>query len=121
MKIGATTIPLAGWVADPRRPEQSRAHRLAAIRQLVGGYALSAVELTLDLIETPCQLIPLLLELIAMLIYLIDLLLELAGMVVQPGDLMVQVRLHLLALVRYLLQPLVGALKLAVDLLEALC
>lgn len=49
MKIGATTIPLAGWVADPRRPQQSRAHRLAAIRQLVTDYDLSAVELSLDL------------------------------------------------------------------------
>ena len=49
MKIGATTIPLAGWVADPRRPQQSRAHRLAAIRQLVTDYDLSVVELTLDL------------------------------------------------------------------------
>jgi sugar phosphate isomerase/epimerase len=49
MKIGATTIPLAGWVADPRRPQQGRAHRLAAIRQLVTDYGLSAVELSLDL------------------------------------------------------------------------
>jgi sugar phosphate isomerase/epimerase len=49
LKIGATTLPLAGWMADPGRPEESRAHRLAAIRQLVAGYGLSAVELTLDL------------------------------------------------------------------------
>jgi len=49
MKIGTTTIPLAGWGVDPRRPEQARAHRLAAIRQLVEGYGLPAVELNLDL------------------------------------------------------------------------
>ena len=49
MKLGATTLPLAGWLADPRQPERSRAQRLAAIRQLVEGYGLSAVELTLDL------------------------------------------------------------------------
>jgi sugar phosphate isomerase/epimerase len=49
MKIGATTIPLAGWGVDPRRPEQARAQRLAAMRQLVEGYGLSAVELNLDL------------------------------------------------------------------------
>jgi len=48
-KIGATTIPLAGWAVDPRRPEEGRARRLAAIRQLVEGYGLSAVELNLDL------------------------------------------------------------------------
>jgi endonuclease IV len=49
MKIGATTLPLAGWLADQRKPERSRAQRLAAIRRLVEGYGLSAVELTLDL------------------------------------------------------------------------
>lgn len=49
MKIGATTLPLAGWVVDPRQPRESQAHRLAAIRRLVEGYGLSAVELTLDL------------------------------------------------------------------------
>ena len=61
MKIGATTIPLAGWVADPRRPQQSRAHRLAAIRQLVTDYDLSVVELTSPrcspLISTPLWLV----------------------------------------------------------------
>ncbi|HUX77608.1 MAG TPA: hypothetical protein VMY40_13330 [Anaerolineae bacterium] len=36
MKIGTTTIPLAGWEVDPRRPEEGRARRLAAIRQLDG-------------------------------------------------------------------------------------
>jgi sugar phosphate isomerase/epimerase len=48
IKIGATTLPIAGWVADPRRPEESRLLRLGAIRQLVEGYGLPAVELTLD-------------------------------------------------------------------------
>jgi sugar phosphate isomerase/epimerase len=49
LKIGATTLPLAGWVVDPRRPEEGRAQRLAAICQLVEGYGLPAVELSLDL------------------------------------------------------------------------
>lgn len=49
LKIGTTTLPIAGWVADPSHPEASRAQRLAVIRQLVEGYGLSAVELTLDL------------------------------------------------------------------------
>lgn len=49
MKLGTTTLPLAGWLADPRQPEASRALRLAAIRQLVEDYELSAVELTMDL------------------------------------------------------------------------
>lgn len=49
IKFGATTLPLAGWIADPRQPEQSRAQRLAAIRQVVEGYGLRVVELTLDL------------------------------------------------------------------------
>ncbi|MBN1148394.1 MAG: sugar phosphate isomerase/epimerase [Anaerolineales bacterium] len=49
MKIGATTIPLAGWAVDPRQPEASRERRLWAIRQLVEGYGLAAVELSLDL------------------------------------------------------------------------
>jgi sugar phosphate isomerase/epimerase len=49
LKIGATTLPLAGWVVDPRQPEEGRARRLAAIRQLVEGYGLPAVELSLDL------------------------------------------------------------------------
>jgi len=49
LKLGATSLPLAGWVADPERPEESQAHRLAAIRQLVEVYKLSAVELTADL------------------------------------------------------------------------
>jgi len=49
MKIGSTTVPLAGWVVDPRDPVGSREIRLGAIRKLVQEYALSAVELTLDL------------------------------------------------------------------------
>jgi sugar phosphate isomerase/epimerase len=49
IQLGTTTLPLAGWVADPRHPEASRGHRLAAIRRVVEGYGLQAVELTLDL------------------------------------------------------------------------
>jgi sugar phosphate isomerase/epimerase len=49
MKMGATTIPLAGWVVNPLEPIQSRTQRLAAIRALVERYGLTAVELTLDL------------------------------------------------------------------------
>ena len=49
IKFGATTLPLSGWLADPGQPEASRQQRLTAIRQLVSGYGLSAVELTLDL------------------------------------------------------------------------
>lgn len=47
--FGATTLPLAGWIADPQRPDESRAHRLHAIRRIVETYGLQAVELTLDL------------------------------------------------------------------------
>jgi sugar phosphate isomerase/epimerase len=49
IQLGTTTLPLAGWVADPRHREASRGHRLAAIRQVVKDYGLQAVELTLDL------------------------------------------------------------------------
>jgi sugar phosphate isomerase/epimerase len=49
MKIGTTTLPLAGWMADPQQPEAGREQRLAAIRRIVEGYGLAAVELTLDL------------------------------------------------------------------------
>ena len=49
IKIGTTTVPLAGWVVDPRQPEMARAARLRAIRQLIQEYGLSAVELSLDL------------------------------------------------------------------------
>ena len=49
IKLGTTTLPLVGWTADPRRPDESRKLRLAAIRQLVQQYGLQAIELTLDL------------------------------------------------------------------------
>ena len=49
INFGTTTVPLAGWVIDPRQPEVARAARLRAIRQLVQEYGLSAVELSLDL------------------------------------------------------------------------
>ena len=49
LKIGTTTLPLAGWLVDPAKPEESQARRLAAIREIVADYGLSAVELTLDL------------------------------------------------------------------------
>jgi sugar phosphate isomerase/epimerase len=49
MKIGTTTIPVAGWLVDPRQPETHRTRRLAAIRRIVVDYGLSAVELSLDL------------------------------------------------------------------------
>ena len=49
MEFGATTLPLTGWMADPQQPDGSRQHRLAAMRQLISGYGLSAIELTLDL------------------------------------------------------------------------
>jgi sugar phosphate isomerase/epimerase len=49
MKIGATNIPLAGWVVNPWQPEEARTHRLASIRQLVEGYGLSTVELGMDM------------------------------------------------------------------------
>jgi sugar phosphate isomerase/epimerase len=49
MKIGATTIALAGWAVDPRQPASSQRQRLEAIRQIISGYKLNAVELTLDL------------------------------------------------------------------------
>jgi sugar phosphate isomerase/epimerase len=49
MKIGATTIALAGWAIDPRQPTASQEQRLEIIRQLITVYGLGAVELTLDL------------------------------------------------------------------------
>ena len=48
-RIGTTTLPLAGWIADPQRPEESRSRRLHAIRQIVEHYGLQTVELTMDL------------------------------------------------------------------------
>ena len=47
--FGTTTLPLVGWAADPQRHNESRMVRLSAIRKLVEGYSLQAVELTLDL------------------------------------------------------------------------
>jgi sugar phosphate isomerase/epimerase len=49
MKIGTTTIPLAGWIVDSLRMDDFRQQRLDAIRRIVEGYGLSAVELSLDL------------------------------------------------------------------------
>ena len=49
IRFGTTTLPLAGWIADPQRPDESRAFRLHAIRQIVESHGLQAVELTLDL------------------------------------------------------------------------
>jgi sugar phosphate isomerase/epimerase len=47
--LGTTTLSLAGWIANPQQPAESRAHRLRAIRQIIEGYGMRAVELTLDL------------------------------------------------------------------------
>ena len=49
MKIGSTTIPFAGWAADPRYPEEARNFRLETIRELVEKQHLAAIELSLDL------------------------------------------------------------------------
>ncbi|MCL7453859.1 MAG: sugar phosphate isomerase/epimerase [Anaerolineae bacterium] len=49
IKLGTTTLALNGWLADPGRPRESQQQRLAAIRQIVQGYGLAAVELALDL------------------------------------------------------------------------
>jgi sugar phosphate isomerase/epimerase len=49
IRFGTTTLPLAGWIANPQQPAESRAHRLYTIRQIIEGYKLQAVELTLDL------------------------------------------------------------------------
>lgn len=48
-KFGTTTLPLAGWIANPQRPGESRTQRMQAIRQIVTNHGLDAVELTLDL------------------------------------------------------------------------
>jgi sugar phosphate isomerase/epimerase len=47
--LGTTTLPLAGWIANPQQAAESRAHRLQTIRQIVEGYDMQVVELTLDL------------------------------------------------------------------------
>jgi len=49
MKFGTTTLPIAGWIANPQHPGESRAQRMQAIRQIVTNHGLHAVELTLDL------------------------------------------------------------------------
>jgi sugar phosphate isomerase/epimerase len=49
MKLGTTTIPIAGWVINPGDPEGMRTKRLEAIRRIVNGYGLDVVELSLDL------------------------------------------------------------------------
>jgi sugar phosphate isomerase/epimerase len=49
MKVGATTIALAGWAINPSQPAYSQEQRLEAIRQIISGYGLNTVELTLDL------------------------------------------------------------------------
>lgn len=49
LNFGSTTIALTGWMIDPEKPEMERIRRLDAIRKLVNGYHLQAVELTLDL------------------------------------------------------------------------
>lgn len=49
IKLGTTTLPLCGWLADPGRPAWSREQRLSAMRRLAQEYGLAAVELTLDL------------------------------------------------------------------------
>jgi sugar phosphate isomerase/epimerase len=48
MKIGSTTLPLAGWIVNPGLPVESRTLRANAVRSLVENYKLGAVELTLD-------------------------------------------------------------------------
>jgi len=49
MKIGATTIPMAGWIVDPLQTDHLRRERLEVIRKLVEDHSLSVVELSLDL------------------------------------------------------------------------
>jgi sugar phosphate isomerase/epimerase len=48
MKLGTTTIPLAGWLVNPHQPARERERRIQAVRQIVIEYGLEAVELTLD-------------------------------------------------------------------------
>jgi len=49
MKFGTTTVPIAGWVVDPRDPSGMRQKRLEAVERIVSGYDLEVVELSLDL------------------------------------------------------------------------
>ena len=48
MRIGAALIPLVGWGLDAKEPEAARRLHLGAIRRLVQGLGLSAVELNGD-------------------------------------------------------------------------
>lgn len=49
MKFGTTTIPIAGWIVNPRDPLGMRTKRLDAIERIVDSYGLEVVELSLDL------------------------------------------------------------------------
>lgn len=49
MKFGTTTIPIAGWVINSSDPDGMRQKRLEAIRRIVTGYGMDAVEMSLDL------------------------------------------------------------------------
>lgn len=48
LKFGSTEIPLAGWMVDPRQPEEERERHFQAVRQLVEELNLQVVELSLD-------------------------------------------------------------------------
>ena len=48
MKVGASLIPLVGWELDAEQPEAARRAHLDAIRRLVEGFGLQAVELNGD-------------------------------------------------------------------------
>ena len=49
IQLGTTTLALAGWIANPQQPGESRTQRIQAIRRIVSSHGLQAVELTLDL------------------------------------------------------------------------
>ena len=49
MKFGTTTIPIAGWIINSSNPDGMRQKRLEAIRKIVTGYGMDAVEMSLDL------------------------------------------------------------------------
>ena len=49
MKFGTTTVPIAGWIVNPRDPEGMREKRLEAVGRIIDGYGLEVVELSLDL------------------------------------------------------------------------
>jgi sugar phosphate isomerase/epimerase len=48
LKLGSTVIPFTGWMVNPRQPEAERERHFQAVRQLVEGFNLRAVELPLD-------------------------------------------------------------------------